>query len=834
MAALLAHSLVGVIVMLESIGHDLRYAARSLRRSPGVTFAAVVTLALGIGANTAIFSVVDEVLLKTMPVRDPQQLYFLAHGTGENPAFSSTYPLLERYRTLRDVFTGITAYMTRPFKISTPAGSELVEGQFVSGNYHDVLGVPLILGRGFTSDPDRPNDGSAVAVVSESYWSRRFARDAHIVGKTIGVDGKTFTIVGVTAAGFRGLRPGTRFDITLPISALALENTDFLTTTETWRGLNMVARLRPGLVEAQAERRVDDVFQRYMSEPEQAWNWRGGRLPDGFRVARLVPAARGTPVLRIQYDRPLRVLMGMVGVLLLIACVNVANLLLVQASARMKEVAIRMSVGAGRVRLMRQFLTESLLLSLSGGAAGLLVSLWATTAIVSLFAGGRNPIVLDLQPDGRLLAFTAFVSALTGILFGLMPSLRATRTDVAPLLKENAGSATAGRRRVGAGKVLAASQIALCIVLLAGTGLLVRSLHNLKSVDAGFRKDNVLLFYLDTRGTASEVVDLYPGLLDRLQAIPGVRAAAFSTSSPLGTDANERPIEIPSLPRLAEPRRAWSNLITPDYFTTLGITVLRGRGLTPQDSSNAPKVAVINETMARAYFPESDPVGRTFVFRAVPDDRITIVGVVRDARQQNLRDPSPRMAYVPIPQGDEPPSLLTAAIRTTQSPRSLEALVRNAVSQHSPDLTLSYMRTMEEQVDARLVPERVLATLSTGFGVLALLLSCIGLYGVVSYDVARRAREIGIRIALGAQRSMVLRHTMTDTLRICVAGVVIGLAVALAATRVVSTFLFGLSPRDPLTLLSATAVLVVTALLAGYLPARRAATTDPVRALRME
>jgi predicted permease len=819
------------MVMLESIVQDLRHAARSLRRTPAFTTAAVITLALGIGANTAVFSVMDAVLLRTAPVSDPHGLYFLAHGTGENPAFSSNYPLLERYRTLRDVFTGVTAYMTRPFKITTPSGSELVEGQFVSGNYHRVLGVPLILGRGFTSESDRPGDAGAVAVISESYWRRRFARDPSIVGKTVVVDGKALAIAGVTAAGFHGLKPGTQFDITLSLAALAQDDGDFLTTRETWTGLNMIGRLRPGLGEAAALGRVDALFQQFMSEPEQAWNRRGGRLPDAFRLARLVPAARGAPALRVRYDRPLRILMAMVGVLLLIACANVANLMLVRASGRMREVAIRMSVGAGRMRLIRQALTESLLVAAFGGAAGLLISMWATTVIVSLFDGGRNPIVLDVQPDGRLLGFTMVISISTGIVFGLMPAVQATRANVAPLLKESAGIA---RGRLGAGKVIVVCQIALCVMLLAGTSLLVRSLMNLKAVDAGFGKDNVLLFYLDTRGTRAEVVDLYASVLERLKAMPGVRAAAFTTISPLGTDSQERPIDIPGVPSTAGPHLAWSNLVTPDYFSTLDIAVLRGRGLTPQDSATAPKVAVINETMARAYFGGTDAVGRTFAFRAVPDQPFTIVGVVRDTRQQSLRDAPPRMAYVPIPQGDEPPSMLTAAIRTTQRPRSLEALVRNAVSSQSPDLTLSYLRTMEEQIDATLVPEHVLATLSSGFGLLALLLACVGLYGVISYGVARRSREIGIRIALGAQRSMVLWQTIRETLGVCAAGVAIGLAATLATTRAVSTFLFGLSPRDPLALVSTTIVLVLTALLAGYLPARRAATTDPVRALRTE
>ena len=818
--------------MVESINQDLRYGFRSLRRTPGFTIAAIVTLALGIGANTAIFSVMDAVLLKTVPVRDPQQLHFLAHGTGDNPSLSANYPLLERYRTLRDVLAGVTAYTVQEFKVATASGPQLVPGQFVAGNYHDVLGVPFIHGRGFSNEPDRPTDGSLVAVISEGYWSRAFGRDSNVIGKTLVVQGKTVTVVGVTGAGFHGLRPGTQFDVTLPLAVRVVDEPGYLTMQDTWTGLNMVARLKAGVTEAQALRRVDAIFQQYMSEPEQGWLRQGLQPPDAFRIARLLPAGRGTPALRNRYDRALRTLMAMVGVFLLIACVNVANLLLVRASARANEVAIRSSLGATRVRLVRQFFTESLLLAACGGAAGLVLAPWITTAIVSLLHVGPLPIVLEVEAENRVLAFTAAVSLLTAVAFGLLPSLKATSVDVTPVLKEYASTASGRPRRQLAGRGLAACQIALCVLLLAGTGLLVRSLYNFRSLDGGFQNTNVLLFYADTRGTDSEVFELYPGLLDRLEALPGVRAVSFSTTSPLATDLEGRALSIPGLPPVAEPRIAINNRVSPAYFSTFDIRILHGRGFTTHDSKTTARVAVVNETLARAYFGGSDAVGRAFRFGGAPGEPVTIVGIARDARQQNLREPAPRMVYVPLAQAEEPPSMLTAAVRTTQSPRAVEAAVRDAVRRHHADLVISYVRTIEEQIDASLVRERLLATLATGFGLLALLLACVGLYGVMSYGVARRTREIGIRIALGAQRSAVLWQVIRETLGVCAGGVVIGLAVTLATTRLVATFLFGLSERDPLTLLTATVVLVVTALLAGYVPARRAARTDPAAALR--
>jgi predicted permease len=821
--------------LLDESRQDLRYAVRVMARTPGFTAAAILSLALGIGANTAIFSVMDAVLLRMLPVEHPEQLRFLAHGTGDNPGLSSTYPLFERYRRDLDVFSGITAYNIQEFKVSSPKARISSTVNSSQGNFHSVVRVPMILERGFAFEPDQPTDSSFIAVITERYWARRFGRDPDVIGNTLVVNGKRLTVVGVTGAGFEGLRPGRPLDITLPIALKMLDDPEFAGRHDTWTGLNIVGRLKPGLADVQAGAAVGTVFRGYMSDPEQNWVRRDGHLPDGLSLGRLMPAGKGTGALRQQYDLALRALMGMVAVFLLIGCANVANLTLARASTRVQEVAVRISVGAGRARLVRQFLTETVLLAIVGGAVGLLVSLWATTAIVTLFRAGQMPVVLAAEINARVLAFTAAASLLTGIVCGLVPSLKATHVDVAPTLKENStGSAGAGRRLLPAGKVLAVCQVALCILLMAWTGVLVRTFQNLKTLDAGFQKDGVLLFYLDTRGSETQVTTFYAGLLDRLRALPGVRAAAVSTASPLATDTEERGIRIPGLAEEARARTAMTNRITPDYLSTVGIRVLRGRGVTAQDSAAGPKVALINEALARAYFSDSDPLGMTFSFMSAPNDPVTIVGIVQDTRHRNLREPAPRMAYVPLAQAEEPPGLLTAVVRTAQDPRSHEAAVRDAVRRVSPDLVISYVRTLEEQVDASLVRERVLAALSTGFGVFALVLACVGLYGVISYGVTRRAREIGIRIALGAQRAALQWQVIRETLTVSAAGIVIGLIAALVTTNLVSAFLFGLSPRDPFTLVASVIVVLATGFIAAYLPARRAAAIDPIRVLKTE
>jgi predicted permease len=820
--------------LLDELRQDLRYAGRLMAKTPGFTAAAILSLALGIGANVAIFSLMDALLVKLIPVAEPQQLYFLAHGR-ERVSTSSNYPLLEGYRALSSQFSGVTAFAVKGMKVSTPAGIELVNGQLASGNYHAVLGVPFVLGRGFAAEPDRPADESFIAVISESYWQRRYGGSPDVIGKTLVVNGRTVAIVGVTAAGFHGLVPGTRLDITLPLSHRVLEEPDFLTERGNWTSMPIVGRLAAGVSDVEAQSAVETVFQRYMSEPSNQWI---KQLPgDSFVASTLLPAGKGSATLRRQYGKPVGLLMAMVCVVLLIACANVANLLLARAAAREKEVAIRLGIGAGRGRLVRQFLTESALLALCGGGLGLLIATWGAGWILSLLDAGPSPVFLDASPNARVILFTGAISLLTGIGFGLAPALKASRVDVAPALKESGNRFLVGGRRWATGKALVAGQIALCVLLLSGAGLIVRSIHKLKSQDAGFRKENVLLFSLDTEGTAFPLASRprWPQeLVDRLRAMPGVVSVSGSTLSPIGTTVELRLLRLPGLPATPlEPRSVWVNNVTIGYFETLGISLLRGRTFTAIDGATAPKVAILNETAARFYFGKTDPVGQELGFGDTSRG-ITIVGVARDARQETLRALPPRMVYTPLAQRDEPPDSLVAAVRTANDPRSLAGTVRATVGAFSKDLVVDYVRTMEQQLDSSLLREHLLARLGTSFGLLALVLAVVGLFGVMSYDVVRRTREIGIRIALGADPSMLAKQILREIALLAASGVVLGLAAALATTHLMSVFLFGVTPRDPLTLGAATALLLTSALVAGYLPARRAARVDPIRALKTE
>ena len=817
----------------DELRQDIRYAVRQMARAPGFSAAVVVSLALGIGANTAIFSLMDAVLFRTLPVGAPESLYFLAHRFDTDSTTSSNYPLFERYKAV-DAFSGVTAFSEQTFDVSTADGRERVDGQYVSGNYHAVLDVPIALGRGFSSESDRPSAQSAIAVISDDYWNRKFARNPNAIGQTLTIRGRVVTIVGVTEPGFHGLFPGWRLDITLPIALRVLDEPWFLSARDGWTSLTLVARLKRGTTEARALASADAVFRPFWMEPENAWARR-----DKWSMARsaaLVRAGRGSLDLRIRYARPLGVLMAMVGVVLLIACANVANLLLARATVRAREVAIRLSIGAGRARLVRQFLTESLLYATAGGLLGILVSFASTGAVVSLFDTGEMPIRLDVEVDGRVLAFTIAVSMLAGIVFGVLPSFAATRVDLARELKEGA-VVRHGRRRVAAGKALVVGQVALCVLVIAVAGLLVQTLRNLRTFDAGFERDNILLFNLGTGGAAmtpERRTALYGELRGRLAGLPGVTAVAMSSRSPIDFSAQLRGISVPGFQGKDEGASAY--VVTPEYFTLFGIRVLRGRGFTDQDRAGGPPVALVNERMARTYFGSGDPIGRTFRFLS-EKELATIVGVVEDVRHEQLREAAPPTVYTLIGQPatglDGTAEVLhqvTVEIRSRNDPRSLVTAVRNEVRAIHPEAMVWYTRTMHQQLDAALIRERLLASLSTGFGLLAF----VGLYGVMSYRVARRGREIGVRMALGATRGLVLRQVVRETMKLAGVGVAFGLAASLAATSVVSSFLFGLSPHDPMMFAAVVAMLMATALVAGFLPARRAASIDPMRALRSE
>jgi predicted permease len=818
----------------DEMRQDLRYALRQLKRNPSFTAVAVLSLALGIGANTAIFGLMDAVLFRTLPVANPGALYFLGHGSGDDLSTSSNYPLLERYRQ-SELFASVTSFSQMTFTVATPDGLDRVNGQYVSGNYHSTLGVSLALGRGFSNEPDRPDGRAPIAVISDGYWTRYFGRDPDVIGRTLAIGHRRITIVGVTAPGFHGLLPGYRADITLPVSIRAESDSSFLDARDRWTSLRLVARLRSDRTFAQTSAATRELFRRYWSEPENE------RKPGDVRLGAMVPAGKGLSDLRDRFGTALQLLLGMVLVVLVIACINVANLSFARGTARQREVAVRLSLGASRARLVRQMLTESALLAVVGAALGVAIAAVSTRLITSAFAIGERPIIVDADLNWHVLAFTALLSVVTTLFVGLAPALRSSRVDVTPALKEGAGA-----RRIGSwsvGRALVVAQVGLSVVVVGVAALLARSIVNLRSVDAGFTRERTILFNVDAGDptmTAESRNAFFGTLETNLRAMPGVTAVAYTQRSPLDHSIQTKPVDVPGFPKPDGPRGASATLVTPDFFRVFGIRLMRGRLLSADDRSGAEAAAVVDETFVRAFFGSSDPIGHRIILGA-DREPYTIVGVVRSARFEDLREESTRSVYTALAQsklgsrekvGDI--RRITVALQTQVEPAALASAIRGQVVALSRSVTVSYIRTMKQQFDASLFRERLLARLSAGYGALALLLSLVGLYGVASYGVAQRTRDIGIRIALGATRERVLSVVLGETVTTSVIGIALGGVAMLIATRLVAAFLFGVTPRDPATLGGVALLLIMTALLAGFLPARRAASIDPVRALRAD
>jgi predicted permease len=825
------------LAVVDAIRQDSLFAARQMLRAPGVTIAVLLSLALGIGANTAIFGVVDAVMLRTLRVGEPERLYFLAHGA--RASTSSNYPLLERYRAL-DVFEGVTAYERWEFNVRTRDGIDRVNGQFVSGNYHGLLGVPMILGLGLASEVDRARGSSMIAVISDDYWARAFGRDPDVIGRIITVNGQPLAIAGVTAPGFHGLMSGYEADLTLPLSVRAMRSPDFFDDREGWRSLTIVARLREHVSEQQALSTTDATFRRFWSEPENAWA-RGDN--DEPRSAVLLAAARGSDSLRRQFSVPLMVLMGGVGLVLIIACANVVNLLLARAAARGREVAVRMSIGASRGRLMRQFLTEALLLSCAGGALGLLVAQGGSRFITMILATGRSPVVLDVELNAVVLLFTLVVSVLTGIAFGVLPAVRGTRVDLTSSLKDGGATIGASRPHLVLLKSLVSAQFALCALVICTAGLLTRTLINLRALDSGFSSQGMLLFNVEPPADFehSRRLAFYDDVRARLSAVSGVSAVAYGARSPLDFSENRRPLDVAGMPSVARLEGGVSETIVgPDYFDLFGLRIQRGRLFSVADRIGTEPVAVINETLARRVFGEAEPLGHTVLLGA-DRHRLTIVGVVEDARESRLQEAALPAIYTAMAQspvdsdgGGGVPRRATVVLRTAGDPLALSSSMRRVVGQVADDAVVTWIRTMAQQVDASIARERMLARVSGAFSLLALLLAAVGLYGTLAYLVARRTREIGLRLALGATQASTRWSMVGETLTPAVIGITIGLTAALAAGQVIDSFLFGLSPRDPATMAVVAAILLAIALVSGYWPARRAAKVDPMLALRAE
>ncbi|HEX7284941.1 MAG TPA: ABC transporter permease [Candidatus Angelobacter sp.] len=836
---------------METLSQDIRYGLRMLRRSPAFTAVAVLTLALGIGANTAIFTLINAVLLKMLPVQDPGALVIVgnparAHernvGTPQSDLFS--YPLYRELRDGNNVFSRMMASAeVNRSKVETAAASVVTEeaaGTLVTGNYFDVLGVSPFLGRTLKPDDDTAKAAHPVVVISHEFWQRKLSGDPNIVGQGLRLNNYPYTIVGVAAPGFFGDTVGDKQDFWVPMAMQAqmmpgrawLENVQV-----SW--LRSMARLKPGVTMGQAEANLSLLFQQWLHGPV------GRALDPGDQQALqqakvpVVAGGKGFSDLRDEFSAPLLLLMAIVGLVLLIACVNVANLLLARASARQKEVAVRLAIGASRTRLIRQLLTESLLLAFTGGLLGLLVAGWGTKALLKLSIGERASQGIQAAPDFRVLLFTAIICLLTGVVFGLVPALRSSRVAVAPTLKESS-TAQARAGRFPLGKVLVAVQVAICLLVLFASGLLVRSLGNLRKLDLGYSKEQILMLRADPVAAGykqAQFINFEQEMIGRLSALPGVRGATGSENGLFsGTESGDvMKIEGYVAARDRDRICFWDQVGT-NYFGALGIPIILGRDLGPRDTPAAQKVAIINETMARFYFGSGNPLGRKMWIedQERKEQPIEIVGVARDVRDHAVRGPVQRRFYIPIGQAPDSLFAINFEIRSAGKPAALAEAARKAIAAFDPNIPITRVATVEELVDRSISEDILIARLSSFFGVLGLLLACIGLYGVMAYTVNRRTREIGIRMALGAQRSQVLGMVLREAMKLVLIGIIAGIPIALLVSRVFASMLFGLTPTDPLSMLVVVVALAAIATIAGLLPARRATKIDPMVALRYE
>ena len=866
---------------MNHLVRDLRYAWRGLLRSPVFTIVALASMALGIGATTAIFTLVNEVLLRLLPVRQPEQLVLFNgarfHYGSNNGGNALSFPMYEDFRdnfverggapllprvsqavadplpSDRAIFSGLFCRYATAFTVGFDGQSERIPGELVSGTYFSVLGVGAALGRVITPDDDRVPGGHPVAVLNYDYWRNRFGSDPNIVGKTLIVNGMSLTIIGVSAQGFGGLDIGNVVQVRVPMMMKTQMTPNWNALDDRrQRFVNVFGRLGPGISIDRAKTVLQPFFHNLLDTEVRMPAFRNASAFARERFLQgtmdLLPAAQGRSPLRQQLTQPLWLLMAIVATVLLIACANVASLLVARATSRQKEIAVRLALGASRGRLVSQLLAESLLLAALGGALGLLMAKGTSSVLLQFLPTSETPHAITASIDMRVMAFNFGLALVTGLLFGLAPAFRATRPNLAPTLKDQIGSVIGGGGGVTLRKALVVAQVTLSILLLVGAGLFIRTLRNLRLVDLGLRPESLVAFNVNpslSGYTPGRCKQFYAQVVERLRGEPGVQSVAFANIAILEGNESDWSVTVEGYAsKPGESTSTYFNAVSPAYFTTLGIPLLVGRDFDARDRSSPPatalpadsyKVVIVNESFARRYFGDASPIGRHMGLGSDPGTKtpMEIVGVVKDAKYTGVRDEIPRQMFIPYLEAPSPGSAVLY-VRSTADPSAASGAARRVVRELDAGVPVYNLMTLERKIDRSLLVERLIATLATAFGVVATMLSLVGLYGVMAFTVAERTREIGVRMALGATEGNVLWLVMREVLLLVGSGLALGLGAAFAMSRLVRSQLYGVAPNDPLTIAVAAAVLGLVALAAGYIPARRAARVNPVLALRCE
>ena len=830
--------------LFETVVRDLRFAARVLRKNPAFTLVAVLSLALGIGANTAIFQLVDAVRLRMLPVKNPHELVQVRLTTMERVRGSRmrnhtvSYPIWDQIRTRQQAFSEIFAWGLNGFDLADSGEPRIAQGMAVSGGFFRSLGVRPALGRLLSESDDNPGCGFPGAVISYAFWQREFGGQTTAVGSKLSLNRHPVEIVGITPATFFGMEVGSSFDVAIPICSLAGFPGRDLTKSGTDWWLTVMGRLKPGWSLERAGASMQSVSPAVFTSSLPA-NYPAVSVKD-YLALRLMaePAGRGVSYLREQYTEPLWLLLGIAGLVLLIACANLANLMLARASAREREIAVRLAIGASRGRLVRQLMAESLLISALGALLGVLAAQVLSRVLVSLLSTEGNPVFVSLDRDWRVFAFAGALALITGILFGLAPAIRSTHSGLGDVLKSGGRGSTASRERFGLRRLLVVLQVALSLVLVMGALLFSGTLNNLMMADTGFRQEGVLVARVGFGAmhlTPARVVSFRQELLDRLRAIPGVAAAGDTNVVPLSGSSTSNAVWMEGTP-MDKAQSCLRSHVGPGYFDALATPLLAGRAIDDRDTATSPKVAVVNEAFARILLAGQNPVGKRLLVESTPFEpsaAYDIVGLVRNTKYEELREDFQPIVFQAQSQDPVAGANDAYLIRSRLPMNSLVPAVRGALTAASPDLRYRF-QVFQTGIQDTLVQERLMASLSAAFGILAGLLAAIGLYGVMSYLVARRRNEIGIRMALGASRREIVSMVLRESGLLLGTGLLAGAALSFLSTRAVATLLFGLKAMDARTLLTAAALLSLVALAASYVPARRAAKLDPTVALREE